>query len=329
MAIVAVVLGIVAGGPARDVAGAAEPPAAPTDVVAVPADGEVLLWWSVDDDPYPRVDITPWVGGVAQPSIRASSASSHTVTGLTNATAYRFTVTATTADGTSPPSARTRAVTPQPWAPFATADRLTRRMHQAFAFRPPTLEERAAWSRALAAGTHRTELILGLIDGPAWDDSSGAVTRLYSTTLNRTVDLGGLRYWAEAVRSGARTLGQVAMRIGASAEFHDHGDRLTDTEYVRHVYTAAIGRRPSDADRAYWEGRLAAGLPRWKVALLVSEAAERGRGSRDHTTVVALNVGLLDQVPDINHMAAYLGDLGEGLVTLGDLVEDALIASHP
>lgn len=327
LAIVAVVVGTVAGSPAPDVVGAAEPPTAPTDVVAIPADGEVRLWWTVDDDPYPRVDITPWVGGVAQPAIRASSASAHQVTGLVNGTTYRFTVTATTDAGTSPPSARTRALTPQPWAPFATADRLVRRMHQAFALRQPTPGERASWSDALAAGTHRTDLILGLVEGPVWDDSYGAVTRLYSTMLNRTVDLGGLRFWAEDVRTGGRTLSQVAQQVARSAEFRDRSGRLTDAEYVDQAFTGAVGRRPSSADRTYWEGRLTAGLPRWKLSLLLGEAAERGRGSRNHTTVVALNVGLLDLVPDINHMAKDLWDLNEGFVTLQDLIEDALIAS--
>ncbi len=329
LVIVAMVVGLATGGPLPDRAGAAEPPAAPTDVVAVPADGEVNLWWSVDDGwpgPAPQITITPFVGGVAQPSIRASRTTSHTVTGLANGTAYRFTVSATTEAGTSPPSARTRALTPRPWAPYATADRLIRRMHRLFAFRGPTPGERATWSEGLAGGTHRTDLILGLIDGPAWDDSYGAVTRLYSTMLNRTVDLGGLRYWAEAVRTGSLTLAQVAQRIGGTREFRDRSGLLTDAEYVDQVFTGAVGRRPSAADRAYWEGRLTSGLPRWRLSLLLGEAAERGRGSRNHTTVVALNVGLLDHVPDINHMAKDLSDLGEGFVTLNDLIEEALIA---
>ncbi|MGP0050583.1 MAG: DUF4082 domain-containing protein, partial [Solirubrobacteraceae bacterium] len=59
--------------------------------------------------------ITPYVGSTAQTPVSVSngSATSAAVTGLTDGTAYTFTVTATNAIGTSPASTASPAVTPQ------------------------------------------------------------------------------------------------------------------------------------------------------------------------------------------------------------------------
>jgi hypothetical protein len=59
--------------------------------------------------------VTPYVGSTAQTSVQVSngSATSAAVTGLTNGTAYTFTVTATNGVGTSPASTASSAVTPE------------------------------------------------------------------------------------------------------------------------------------------------------------------------------------------------------------------------
>ncbi len=71
-------------------------------------------------DPVTAYSVTPYIGFNAQPvTTFTSSATTETVTGLTDGTAYTFTVTATTDAGTGPASSPSTTVTPRtvPGAP--------------------------------------------------------------------------------------------------------------------------------------------------------------------------------------------------------------------
>jgi Galactose oxidase-like, Early set domain/Fibronectin type III domain/Glyoxal oxidase N-terminus len=93
-------------------------PAAPTGVTAVPGDGSAAVSWQAPADhgsPITGYTVTPYTGGVAQASTVVTGnppAPNATVTGLTNGSAYTFTVTATNGIGTSAPSAPSNQVTP-------------------------------------------------------------------------------------------------------------------------------------------------------------------------------------------------------------------------
>jgi putative nucleotidyltransferase with HDIG domain len=91
-------------------------PAAPTGVSARAGNGVATVSWSAPDDGGTSITsytVTPHIGSVAQaPQTFASSATSQTITGLTNGTAYTFTVTATNKVGTSPASTPSAPVTP-------------------------------------------------------------------------------------------------------------------------------------------------------------------------------------------------------------------------
>ena len=94
------------------------PPGAPTGVAATAGDGSALVSWTAPADggsPISGYTVTPFVGTTAQPTTTVTGsppATSATVTGLTNGTAYTFRVTATNAVGTGPSSAPSAAVTP-------------------------------------------------------------------------------------------------------------------------------------------------------------------------------------------------------------------------
>ena len=90
-------------------------PSAPTGVNAVPGNGQVTVSWSAPSNggsPITSYTVTPHVGGVAQASHTFGTTTTGVVTGLTNGTTYTFTVVATNAVGSSPPSGPTPAVTP-------------------------------------------------------------------------------------------------------------------------------------------------------------------------------------------------------------------------
>jgi hypothetical protein len=93
-------------------------PSAPTDVLARPATQSALVSWtspsSDGDSPITGYTITPYVGSSAQTPVTAgASATRATVGGLTNGTAYTFTVEAGNAIGDGPASSPSSAVTPQ------------------------------------------------------------------------------------------------------------------------------------------------------------------------------------------------------------------------
>jgi len=98
-------------------AGAATVAGAPTGVTGAAGNGSVALSWTAPasngGSPITGYRVTPSIGGTAQtPVTTGSAATSFTVTGLTNGTAYTFTVAAINAAGTGPDSAASSAVTP-------------------------------------------------------------------------------------------------------------------------------------------------------------------------------------------------------------------------
>ncbi len=91
-------------------------PGAPTDVVATAGNASASLTWAApsSDGGSPVTDyvITPYIGTTAQTPITVGDVLTDDVTGLTNGTAYTFTVAATNSVGTGTASAPSNSVTP-------------------------------------------------------------------------------------------------------------------------------------------------------------------------------------------------------------------------
>ena len=93
-----------------------EVPGTPTGVSGTAGNAKVTLSWTAPSSgsPITGYEITPYVSGVAQTAVlTGSTATSHTVEGLTNGTAYTFTVAAINKNGTGTASAQSAALTPQ------------------------------------------------------------------------------------------------------------------------------------------------------------------------------------------------------------------------
>jgi N,N-dimethylformamidase beta subunit-like, C-terminal/Domain of unknown function (DUF4082)/Fibronectin type III domain/Bacterial Ig domain len=94
------------------------PPSPPRGVSAAPATKEALVSWKAPTleggSPITGYTVTPYVGATAQPPVSVGpSATSVTVTGLTNGTAYTFKVAAANAVGAGEASQASNAATPE------------------------------------------------------------------------------------------------------------------------------------------------------------------------------------------------------------------------
>ncbi len=90
-------------------------PDAPTGALATAGNGQATVGWSAPADNGSAIasyTVTAVEDGTRQCTPSPATATTCTVTGLTNGTAYTFTVTATNSVGTSPASAPSTAVTP-------------------------------------------------------------------------------------------------------------------------------------------------------------------------------------------------------------------------
>lgn len=93
-------------------------PAAPTGVTATPGDGSATVSWNAPSNggsPISSYTVTPYIGSVAQTATVVNGTppvTTATINGLTDGTAYTFTVTATNSVGTGPASAASAGVTP-------------------------------------------------------------------------------------------------------------------------------------------------------------------------------------------------------------------------
>ncbi len=113
----------VGSGPASEKSNAVTPsaptaPAAPAAPTATPGNASATVTWSApanNGSPITSYTVTPYLGSTAEPATKISGsppATSATITGLTNGATYTFTVTATNAIGSGPPSPASNAVTP-------------------------------------------------------------------------------------------------------------------------------------------------------------------------------------------------------------------------
>jgi hypothetical protein len=106
----------------RPQAGGEEPPptvpGAPSAVTATAGSASASVTWTAPANggsPITSYTVTPYIGSTAQASTTVSGSpptTAATIGGLTNGTAYTFTVTATNAVGTGPASPASNAVTP-------------------------------------------------------------------------------------------------------------------------------------------------------------------------------------------------------------------------
>jgi len=126
----------------------------------------------------------------------------------------------------------------------------------------PSSAEDASWVAAMAAGTSRTQVGLGIADSQEY--RSNLVNNYYMAFLGRPADAGGFAYWIGLLNGGA-TDGSVLAGILGSAEFYaDSGS--TPAGFITALYHDLLNRAPDGPGLAFWENQLSIGATRAAVA---------------------------------------------------------------
>lgn len=145
------------------------------------------------------------------------------------------------------------------------------------------------WTAQLDGGLARSSMLIGFSEsaehrartadliGKGYfdtDDTYQAVALLYDSFTGRLPDTGGLTFWSEQVKTGARTLTQVADEFAASAEFTTAIAGKTNGQLVDFMYQNTLDRGPDAAGRAFWVDQLDKGLTKGALLLSFSQSTE-------------------------------------------------------
>jgi len=91
------------------------------------------------------------------------------------------------------------------------------------------------------------------------DDTYQAVALLYDSFTGRLLEVGGLTFWSEQVKTGARTLAQVANEFAALSEFTNAIAGTDNGQLVDFMYQNTLDRGPDASGRAFLVRQLDAG----------------------------------------------------------------------
>lgn len=134
------------------------------------------------------------------------------------------------------------------------------------------------------------------------------LTRLYRAALDRRPDAAGLTYWVgELERTGS--MSAIARAFGRTPEFRTMFGSVSDAQAVGAAYQRTLGRQPSSQERAYWLGRLQAGLARTHMIHLFSRTPEYLAREQHRSAIVAIRHGFLGTVSSAGEWAALDPDL--------------------
>ena len=125
--------------------------------------------------------------------------------------------------------------------------------------------------RQLAEGVSAPQVARGIIQSV--EHNEAFVRSLYRTYLDRETDAAGFKGFTDALSHGV-TEDQVTAAILASSEY---SGKMSDEQFVLHLYHTILQRDPDPAGQAHFIGVLKQGNNRPSVALALLESEERSR----------------------------------------------------
>lgn len=162
-------------------------------------------------------------------------------------------------------------------------------MYQQAHGRAPDASGRDYWIGKLVGGMDRSELVLEFSESAEHraktastvaqgyfdtDNSYQAITLLYDSFAGRKPDADGLTFWAERLKSGEQTIGQIANEFSSSTEFKSQTGSLSNGELVEYMYHNTLDRAPDAGGKMFWTGQLDHGVSRASFLAEFSQSAE-------------------------------------------------------
>ncbi|HMJ76459.1 MAG TPA: DUF4214 domain-containing protein [Iamia sp.] len=133
--------------------------------------------------------------------------------------------------------------------------RFVRAAFQDFLGRQPTLTELSPRAAAIDGGTlTRASLVRQLSLSSEY--VTALVQRFYVDTLGRPGDPTGVAFWVDQLRTGRKTVAEVAGSFYASPEYFDRAGG-TNPAWITDLYDVFFERPPSSGDLMYWTTRIA------------------------------------------------------------------------
>ncbi|HEY4377220.1 MAG TPA: DUF4214 domain-containing protein, partial [Acidimicrobiales bacterium] len=121
----------------------------------------------------------------------------------------------------------------------------------------PTTSQASSARAALDGGTMtRGAFVTGLANSAA--RVAAVVNRLYQDTLGRAGDSGGVTYWVGQIRSGHRSVADVAAQFFASPEYYTHLGGGTDASWIADLYVKLLDRTADSGGLTYWKNQTSA-----------------------------------------------------------------------
>ncbi len=132
------------------------------------------------------------------------------------------------------------------------------------AARPPAIEP-----GTIAEATS----VAGILAATDYRQTDAMVLRLYRSFFDREPELGGAKFWLQALRDGW-TLDRIAAHFAVSDEFVRIYGTLDDNRFIDVIYANVLDRSPDTGGRAFWREQLLQGMTRSRLVLLFSDSPE-------------------------------------------------------
>ncbi len=209
------------------------------------------------------------------------------------------------------------------------AEALALRMYEGILGRDADVNGAKSFVEAVNNGTSLTDIANAFLNSQEFAGANNAadINDLYNTLLGRDADQGGADAWAALLANGG-TLADVAGAIAVSQEAQDRDQ--SNGDFVRDLYTAALGRDADEAGLDAWVSQLFNGTSRADVAKGIvgsEEAANKANGD----FIDSLYQSALGRDADDAGKAAWAAQLEAGAsqadVALG-IVGSAEAADH-